>query len=101
MTMMMMTNCLIRTHIGQVIPGYRYIEPGEITGDDEDNDLDGGGGGGGSDDTIFAFYGSLFLFYPSLLLSWMFEHAGLDTRCFLASYMHVFCIFVFELVQHN
>ena len=33
-------------------------------------------------DTIFAFMGTLFFpLYPSLLLSWMFEHDCLDTCC--------------------
>ena len=32
-------------------------------------------------DTIFAFYGCIFL-YPSLLLSWMSEHGCSDTCCF-------------------
>ena len=38
-------------------------------------------------DTIFGFYG-YFFFYPSLLLSWMFEHDCVDTCCFWVSYMH-------------
>ena len=36
-------------------------------------------------DTIFAFYGYIlfsFFLYPSLLLSWMFEHDCLNTCCF-------------------
>ena len=57
-------------------------------------------------DMIFAFYGYVlflgcFFFYPSLLISWMFEHDCLDTCCFWVSYMHVFCIYVFAPVQHS
>ena len=39
--------------------------------------------------------------YPSLLLRWMFEHDCLDTCCCWLSSMHVFCIFVFALVQRS
>ena len=42
----------------------------------------------------------LVLYYPSLLLCWMFEHDYLDTCC-LVSYMYVFDVFVFALVQRN
>ena len=45
---------------------------------------------------------NLFLKYPSLLLSWMFEYDCLDTCCFgCLIIMHVLCIFVSALVHHN
>ena len=52
-------------------------------------------------DTTLAFYGYILLFfflYPSLLLSWMFEHDCLDTcclgclicMCFIFLFLHLF-----------
>ena len=53
-------------------------------------------------DAIFAFYGYVDFFYPSLLLSWMFEHDCLDPCCFgCLIIMQVFGVFlVLTLVQH-
>ena len=39
-------------------------------------------------DTILAFYGYADFLNPSLLLSLMLDHDGLDTWCFRVSYMH-------------
>ena len=55
--------------------------------------------------TVFRFYGyfgfvCLFCFYPSILLSWVFEHDCLDTCCF-GCLICMFCIFVFAPVQGN
>ena len=49
---------------------------------------------------LYFMHSWIFFFYPSLLLSWMFEHDCMDTCCFGVSYMHVFCIFVFAFVLH-
>ena len=49
--------------------------------------------------TISVFYGHvLFFLYPSLLLSWKFEHDCLHTYCF-GSYMYVFGTFVLALAK--
>ena len=49
-------------------------------------------------DTVFGFYGAFFLFLNTrrYCLVGLFGH-----MLFWVSYMHVFCIFVFALVQCN
>ena len=48
------------------------------------------------------FYGYILFLYTHLYcLVGCFEHDCLETFCFGVSYMHVFCIFVFALVQRN
>ena len=54
-------------------------------------------------DALFGFNGyflllSLLLYYPSLLLGWMFEHDCLDRCCF--GFLRCMC-FVFALVQRS
>ena len=55
--------------------------------------------------SLVCIVGILFFLFqiPSFIACWMFHHDCLDTCCFGCPiyYMHVFCIFVFALVQRN
>ena len=53
-------------------------------------------------DAVYWFYSFFFIVSCSfLMLNWLFQHDCFDTYCFLVSYMHAFCIFVFAPVQRN